>query len=149
MARRAPMFDLPQPGGLSFADLLHEAIGEGEAALVSRSPGAVQQFLSGQIGAVTSGATVGDMLRAGMEDHRKVLITYTRKYDGKTEDYVVRPYEVKVHPTTGNDVLYATEDSPTGHGPQQIHSFLYDRIQSAADLPNRFAPVWQTKPDTV
>ena len=60
----------------------------------------------------------------------------------------MRPYEVKGHPFTGEDMLYATEDNK--HGPSQIHSFAYVNIQDADPLRGtHFDPRGPTQPGSL
>ena len=94
--------------------------------------------------------STADVLRTAMERRQKVALAYTRKYDGATATYVANPYEVKPHDRTGVTMLYATEEKPTGHGPDKIHSFIYSRVHEAWLVRGtRFAPRWPTVPESV
>lgn len=111
---------------------------------------AVEMLLAGAAGRPGPEAAVPrtkpEKVEAGMRQNRVVRVEYTRARDGGTEEYFLKPYEVKPHPASGRTVLYATDSK---HGDGQIHSFLWSRLRDVMMTDNRFAPVWPTRPETV
>ena len=65
-------------------------------------------------------------------------ITYQKK-NGKVVKRTISPYEIKPHRTSGNLVLYATDNK---HGSQKILSLLLSNIQSVESTGKRFKPRW-------
>lgn len=86
-----------------------------------------------------------DRLRLAMQTESKLAVTYTRKRDGRTGDYVVAPYEMG-QTAAGNSCLWATDHK---HGGGQIHAFLESNIASVDNLPTAgFRPRWPVRTET-
>jgi len=86
-----------------------------------------------------------DSLRLAMAAERKVSIRYTRKRDGVTQDYEVRPYSTRM--LSGGKALYAQDHKHGG----KIHAFYVDRIEQPVRVMGRawFKPRWPTEPETI
>jgi predicted DNA-binding transcriptional regulator YafY len=125
---------------------LAEALRETVADLPARLTRSLVRDATAQENDPTTDLPKPRALRLAMATATKVGITYTRKRDGRTLDYVVRPYEAKPHPQSGNEVLYAQDHKHGG----QIHAFLMSRIERTTNLTRAtFSPTWPTRPESV
>ena len=73
-----------------------------------------------------------------------VDVTYVKK-DGEIIHRELTPYETKPHRTTGQLMVYATDNKD---GPAQIKSFIANRIRKVDETTNEFDPVWSVQYET-